>query len=88
MSAIQKIVSEFETRSHLLNSLPNDEDQFVWAAAHLATGTFAKPKDWGIEIWHALINLNWETRVAVAACLMAIAIDKANEAAAKKTKNK
>lgn len=84
MTGIQHIAKELEDRSHLFAQLPNDDNQLVWAAAHLITSTFARPKDWDEELWRTLCGLTYDTRLAVAGALMAISLDKMKEAGKKK----
>lgn len=86
-TGIELITDELEKRAHVLNDLPNDEDQFLWASAHLLTSTFARPKGWSKEVWNALCNHNPATRIAIAGALVVVALDKIRDAESKKLKD-
>lgn len=80
MTGIEHIAEELEKRRELLTALPNDDNQFVWAATHLATGMFSRPKDWSPELWRALCDKVPPIRVAIAGALLAMSLDKMKEA--------
>lgn len=84
MTPHENIANQITLYREMFMQLPNDEDQLIWAAAHLATGTFSCPKGWDKEYWRELCSKLYKERWAIAAAMLAVAIERANQPIKKK----
>jgi len=85
MITIEEITQQFDLRKDEFLHLPNDEDQLVWGAAHLATGTFACPKGWDKVYWRSLCDKLYPARLAIAGVMLAVEIERIKQLKLKKS---